>query len=103
VRERKVLMTATGSAAATDSTAAWSSRAVPSSTARDGSAVVGAHTDVTDRVGGGGQLAQAQKLRRSARSRAVHEVNNQLMAVLGFGEFVEEFGTSTTRPGMSRR
>jgi PAS domain S-box-containing protein len=53
---------------------------------------VGAHTDVTDRVKAGEQLAQAQKLQAvgTLAGGVAHEVNNQLMAVLGFGEFVEK-------------
>ncbi|HEY7636183.1 MAG TPA: PAS domain S-box protein [Gemmatimonadales bacterium] len=51
---------------------------------------VAAHTDVTDRVKAEEQLAQGQKLQAvgTLAGGVAHEVNNQLMAVLGFGEFV---------------
>jgi signal transduction histidine kinase/CheY-like chemotaxis protein len=51
---------------------------------------VGAHTDITDRVQAEEQLSQAQRLQAvgTLAGGVAHEVNNQLMAVLGFGEFV---------------
>jgi two-component system cell cycle sensor histidine kinase/response regulator CckA len=53
---------------------------------------VGAHTDITDRVQAEEQLSQAQRLQAvgTLAGGVAHEVNNQLMAVLGFGEFVLE-------------
>jgi PAS domain S-box-containing protein len=56
---------------------------------------VAAHTDVTDRVKAEEQLAQGQKLQAvgTLAGGVAHEVNNQLMAVLGFGDFVlQELG-----------
>ncbi len=51
---------------------------------------VGAHTDITDRVQAEEQLSQAQRIQAvgTLAGGVAHEVNNQLMAVLGFGEFV---------------
>ena len=51
---------------------------------------VGAHTDITERVQAEEQLGQAQRLQAvgTLAGGVAHEVNNQLMAVLGFGEFV---------------
>ncbi|HEX2218218.1 MAG TPA: PAS domain S-box protein [Gemmatimonadales bacterium] len=51
---------------------------------------VGAHTDITDRLQAEEQLSQAQRLQAvgTLAGGVAHEVNNQLMAVLGFGEFV---------------
>jgi PAS domain S-box-containing protein len=51
---------------------------------------VGAHTDITDRVHAEEQLGQAHRLQAvgTLAGGVAHEVNNQLMAVLGFGEFV---------------
>ncbi|CAN5789276.1 hypothetical protein BH24GEM1_BH24GEM1_21310 [soil metagenome] len=51
---------------------------------------VGAHTDITERVQAEEQLSQAHRLQAvgTLAGGVAHEVNNQLMAVLGFGDFV---------------
>ncbi|MBA3554050.1 MAG: PAS domain S-box protein, partial [Gemmatimonadales bacterium] len=51
---------------------------------------VGAYTDITDRVRAEEELGQARSLQAvgTLAGGVAHEVNNQLMAVLGFGEFV---------------
>ncbi|MBA3258801.1 MAG: PAS domain S-box protein, partial [Gemmatimonadales bacterium] len=51
---------------------------------------VGAYTDITDRARAEEELGQARSLQAvgTLAGGVAHEVNNQLMAVLGFGEFV---------------
>lgn len=51
---------------------------------------VGAYADITDRLRAAEELAQARRLQAvgTLAGGVAHEVNNQLMAVLGFGEFV---------------
>ena len=63
---------------------------------------VGAHADITDRVKAQEQLGQAQKLQAvgTLAGGVAHEVNNQLMAVLGFGDFVlKELGPDHPQTG----
>ncbi|HEU5040283.1 MAG TPA: response regulator, partial [Gemmatimonadales bacterium] len=51
---------------------------------------VGAYGDITDRLRAEEELGQARRLQAvgTLAGGVAHEVNNQLMAVLGFGEFV---------------
>ncbi len=51
---------------------------------------VGAYTDITERLRAEEELSQARRLQAvgTLAGGVAHEVNNQLMAVLGFGEFV---------------
>ena len=51
---------------------------------------VGVHTDITDRVRVEQQLRQAERLQAvgTLAGGVAHEVNNQMTAVLGFGQFV---------------
>jgi PAS domain S-box-containing protein len=63
---------------------------------------VGAYGDITDRLRAEEELGQARRLQAvgTLAGGVAHEVNNQLMAVLGFGEFVlKELGPDhpTTR------
>lgn len=51
---------------------------------------VGVHSDITERVRAESQLAKAQRMQAvgTLAGGVAHEVNNQLTAILGFGEFV---------------
>ena len=91
VRERKAMLTTHRLRRADGEYRHMEARAVPVLDERgEVREWVGAHADVTDRIQAQEQLGQAQKLQAvgTLAGGVAHEVNNQLMAVLGFGDFV---------------